>query len=213
MFIGTKVQMEGFTGYSGGLDKKSGVTGKESIYTTYGQNEQKIEIMFHVSTLLLFQEDDPQKVERKRHIGNDVVVMIFKESNGPNDTVDVTSFVSHFNHVFIIVNPVKDGRTTRYRVTVVTKPPVAPFPPYIPKTGNIFNRDDSFRDWILKKCKIYKYKYKYIIIFFNFCIYLFVVINAERTAMEAPDFRGSLMNTRKTMLNEIIEVSNHPNKK
>ena len=39
-----------------------------------------IEIMFHVSALLPFQELDLQRVERKRHLGNDVVLIIFHES-------------------------------------------------------------------------------------------------------------------------------------
>ena len=35
-------------------------------------------MMFHVSTLLPFFPADPQQVERKRHIGNDLVVIIFQ---------------------------------------------------------------------------------------------------------------------------------------
>ena len=40
---------------------KDDITGKESIYTEF----QGFEIMFHVSTLLPFHPDDPQKLERK----------------------------------------------------------------------------------------------------------------------------------------------------
>lgn len=36
--------------------------------------------MYHVSTLLPFHEDDKQRVERKRHLGNDVVNVIFVDS-------------------------------------------------------------------------------------------------------------------------------------
>ncbi len=34
--------------------------------------------MFHVSTLLPLHESDVQKLERKRHIGNDIVIVVFK---------------------------------------------------------------------------------------------------------------------------------------
>jgi len=50
--------------------------------------------MFHVAPLLPFQEDDKQRVERKRHLGNDVVLLIFLEGNQP---LDPTIFKSHFN--------------------------------------------------------------------------------------------------------------------
>jgi len=50
-------------------------TGVESIYTEFrGQH-----IMFHVSTLLPYFPMDNQQVERKRHLGNDIVVIVFLE--------------------------------------------------------------------------------------------------------------------------------------
>jgi len=38
-----------------------------------------IEVMFHVCTLLPAQAQDVQRVERKRHIGNDVVTFVYLE--------------------------------------------------------------------------------------------------------------------------------------
>jgi len=49
------------------------MTGKHSIYTVYEGHE----IMFHVSTLLPYSRDNRQQVERKRHIGNDIVNIVF----------------------------------------------------------------------------------------------------------------------------------------
>ena len=40
-----------------------------------------IEIMFHVSTLLPYEKNDPQKLQRKRHIGNDIVCVVFLEAD------------------------------------------------------------------------------------------------------------------------------------
>lgn len=47
-----------------------GSTGEYSVYAKLAQ----FEIMFHVAPLLPHQPDDVQQVERKRHLGNDVVV-------------------------------------------------------------------------------------------------------------------------------------------
>jgi hypothetical protein len=60
--------------------------------------------MFHVSTLLPYSFDNPQQLERKRHLGNDIVVLIFKEGNTPYlpDTI-----ASDFNHVVAVVQPVR----------------------------------------------------------------------------------------------------------
>ena len=35
--------------------------------------------MFHVASLLPFNPDDKQRLERKRHLGNDVVLVLFLE--------------------------------------------------------------------------------------------------------------------------------------
>lgn len=47
--------------------------------------------MFHVSTMLPFNPNDEQQVCKKRHIGNDVVVIIFKENNIPFDPLCIRS--------------------------------------------------------------------------------------------------------------------------
>lgn len=52
------------------------MTGRFSVYTIYEGHE----IMFHVSTMLPYSKDNKQQVERKRHIGNDIVNIIFVDS-------------------------------------------------------------------------------------------------------------------------------------
>ena len=37
--------------------------------------------MFHVSTMLPHEECDAQKLQKKRHIGNDIVCVAFLESD------------------------------------------------------------------------------------------------------------------------------------
>ena len=65
-------------------------TGKYSYYTTF----RGYEIMFHVNTLLPYFPLDPQQLERKRHVGNDVGVIIFTEGADP---ISIQSFTSELN--------------------------------------------------------------------------------------------------------------------
>jgi RAP1 GTPase activating protein 1 len=52
------VVVSGFDKYKGGLDTVHDLTGLYSVYTHW----RGIEIMFHVSTLLPYEKNDPQKV-------------------------------------------------------------------------------------------------------------------------------------------------------
>ena len=53
-----------FTSYRGGLDVVGDQTGEESVYTVYKGRE----IMFHVSTLLPFDEQDTQHVMKIHYV-------------------------------------------------------------------------------------------------------------------------------------------------
>ena len=55
-------------------------TGEESVYEKYDDSE----IMFHVSTLLPLSNRDGQHIEKKRHIGNDRVAIVFQDENTVN---------------------------------------------------------------------------------------------------------------------------------
>jgi len=152
-FIGQRVNLLGWDKYRGGLDVKANVTGEKSVYATVLGHE----IMFHVCTMLPFVEEDEQKVERKRHIGNDVVVLVFKDQGDPTDLFNPAIFRSHFIHCIFVVTPVKgpDGTTTHYRLTISNKPGVPPYPPHFPSPAgpdsNLFEKTPKFRDWLLLK--------------------------------------------------------------
>ena len=152
--LGDRVTLNGFRRYAGGLDVRgSNSTGTTSVFTDYGTPLAPLEIMFHVAPLMPSRPDDAQFIDRKRHIGNDVCVLVFKEGSEP---IDFTSFVSHFNTIFLVVSPLpatNSGNDTplKYRVAVVCKNPVQPFPPYFPNDDNIFTESPQFRDWLLQK--------------------------------------------------------------
>ena len=54
--LGDKVRLKGFDKYKGGLDTVHDLTGLYSVYTHW----RSIEVMFHVSTLLPYEKNDPQ---------------------------------------------------------------------------------------------------------------------------------------------------------
>ena len=75
-------------------------TGTHSVYATY----QSQEIMFHVSTMLPFTANNRQQLLRKRHIGNDIVTIVFQEPGAEPFTPKTIR--SHFQHVFVVIRAI-----------------------------------------------------------------------------------------------------------
>lgn len=94
--LGQRIPLKDHRGYRGGLDIQNGHTGEEAIYDVFKERE----IMFHVSTMLPYRDNDPQQLQRKRHIGNDIVAVVFQEENTP---FSPDMIASHFLHAFIVV--------------------------------------------------------------------------------------------------------------
>uniref|UniRef100_A0A5F7ZRG7 RAP1 GTPase activating protein 2 n=1 Tax=Macaca mulatta TaxID=9544 RepID=A0A5F7ZRG7_MACMU len=103
--LGDTITLQDFKGFRGGLDVTHGQTGVESVYTTFRDRE----IMFHVSTKLPFTEGDAQQLQRKRHIGNDIVAIIFQEENTP---FVPDMIASNFLHAYIVVQVETPGTET-----------------------------------------------------------------------------------------------------
>lgn len=80
-----------------------------SYYELYDQKE----IMFHVSTLLPYSRNDSSQIQRKRHIGNDIVTIVFQEENTP---FHPSMIKSNFLHVFLVIQPVQVLSRTCYKV-------------------------------------------------------------------------------------------------
>jgi RAP1 GTPase activating protein 1 len=57
-------------------------------------------VLFHVASLLPYSPGDSQQLQRKRHIGNDIVAIIFQEEPTP---FSPDMIASHFLHAFIVV--------------------------------------------------------------------------------------------------------------
>lgn len=142
--LGQRVELSSHEGYRGGLDTKHGQTGTHAVYQVHKDHE----IMFHVSTLLPFIETDSQQLQRKCHIGNDIVAIVFQDANTPFSPDMITS---HFLHAYIVVQPIDPCTDkTRYRVSVTAKEDVPHFLPPLPSPA-IFRKGHDFKDFLLDK--------------------------------------------------------------
>ncbi|KNC97762.1 uncharacterized protein SPPG_06762 [Spizellomyces punctatus DAOM BR117] len=173
--LGDKVELQGWQGYAAGLDTKHGQTGKHSLFTKW----RNFDIMFHVSTYLPYKKEDKQQIQRKRHIGNDIVTIIFLEGDGKFNPKSVKS---QFLHVFIVV---REDRVTRpgevgYRIALASNVDVPPFAPPLP-TPPVFWDKAELRDFLLAK-----------------------MVNAENAAYKAPKFKTPHHRTRNAVIDEII---------
>ncbi|XP_048844096.1 signal-induced proliferation-associated 1-like protein 2 isoform X2 [Brienomyrus brachyistius] len=174
--LGQRVRLKGFTKYRAQLDNKTDSTGTHSLYTTY----KDYELMFHVSTMLPYTPNNRQQLLRKRHIGNDIVTVVFQEPGALPFTPK--NIRSHFQHVFVIVkvhNPCTEN--VCYSVAVSRSKDVPPFGPPIPK-GVTFPKSAVFRDFLLAK-----------------------VINGENAAHKSEKFRAMATRTRQEYLKDLAE--------
>ncbi|XP_061774988.1 rap1 GTPase-activating protein 2-like isoform X8 [Nerophis ophidion] len=142
--LGDNIELHDFKGFRGGLDVSHGQTGTESVYTVFRQRE----IMFHVSTKLPFTDGDIQQLQRKRHIGNDIVAAVFQEEPTPF-VPDIIA--SNFLHAYVLIqaeNPCTEN--TIYKVSVTAREDVPPFGPLLPNPA-VFKKGPEFRDFLLTK--------------------------------------------------------------
>lgn len=138
--------------------------------------------MFHVSTMLPFTPNNKQQLHRKRHIGNDIVTIVFQEPGAKPFTPK--GIRSQFQHVFIIVRAMSPcTENTHYKVAVSRSKDVQVFGPPI-KDGAIFPKGKAFAEFILAK-----------------------VVNAENAAHRSEKFVTMATRTRQEYLKEL--VSNH----
>lgn len=81
------------------MDTRHGQTGDSAVYEVFRGRE----VLFHVASLLPYSPGDSQQLQRKRHIGNDIVAIIFQEEATP---FSPDMIASHFLHAFIVVQVV-----------------------------------------------------------------------------------------------------------
>ncbi|KAI4456255.1 tuberin [Holotrichia oblita] len=95
--------------FLGGLEQ-GGNDGKFS----YIWQDDVIRVMFHVATLMPNKESDPNCHEKKRHIGNNNVTIVYNESG---DDYHINTIKGQFNFACIIIQPL-DHYTNKVTVKV-----------------------------------------------------------------------------------------------
>lgn len=145
-------------------------TGTHTYFTHFGG----FDIVYHVATCLPYSDANAQQLERKRHIGNDVVSLIFQD--GP-DTFDPSVLTTKFTHVIAVVQHYTDDQgRSRYKFAIANKPGVREYGPVNPNVS--WKLGNTFREFLLTK-----------------------LINGERAAYYSPGF--ALSRTRRMWLWEI----------
>ncbi|XP_032334354.1 GTPase-activating Rap/Ran-GAP domain-like protein 3 isoform X2 [Camelus ferus] len=173
--LGDTITLKGWTGYRGGLDTKNDTTGIHSVYTVY----QGHEIMFHVSTMLPYSKENKQQVERKRHIGNDIVTIVFQEGEEPSPAFKPSMIRSHFTHIFALVR--YDQQNDNYRLKIFSEESVPLFGPPLPSPP-VFTDHQEFRDFLLVK-----------------------LINGEKATLETPTFAQKRRRTLDMLIRSLYQ--------
>lgn len=173
--LGQRIRLRDHKGYRGGLDIQNGHTGDTAVYEVFKERE----IMFHVSTLLPYTEGDPQQLQRKRHIGNDIVAIVFQEENTPFSPAMIAS---HFLHAFIVVQPLEPNTPNcRYKISVTARDDVPFFGPTLPQPS-VFKKGPELKEFLLTK-----------------------LINAENACYKADKFAQLELRTRTSLLQNLVD--------
>ncbi|XP_014215307.1 GTPase-activating Rap/Ran-GAP domain-like protein 3 [Copidosoma floridanum] len=176
--LGQKIRLRGWDKFRGGLDVKGDMTGKESVYTVYAGHE----VMYHVSTLLPHSKDNPQQLERKRHIGNDIVNIVYTDDASLLDTFNPNCIKSQFTHVFAVVTSESlDEETTGWRIAIYCDENVPLFGPSLP-CPPLFEDANNFREFLLVK-----------------------LINGEKATFDTPTFSRKRERTLDTLLRDMYQ--------
>ena len=111
--------------------------------------------------------------------GNDIVALVFQESNTP---FAPDMIASHFLHAFIVVQPVEPcTANVRYRITVAARDGVNYFGPTLPDPA-VFRKGPEFREFLLTK-----------------------LLNAENACYKAQKFAKLELRTRTALLTSLVD--------
>ncbi|RMX62071.1 hypothetical protein DD238_007203 [Peronospora effusa] len=137
--LGWKVDMLTHRGFVGGLDTnpKSLSNGKTTLYYASSHSE----VVYHVVTMMPTKSSDPQQIDKKRHVGNDYVHIVW--SDNANQSYDPSTITSHFNDVQIVIYPLRKAQRGLFLVKIHTKDKVPLFGPL--QSGMVIHQVDLAR--------------------------------------------------------------------
>ena len=146
--------------------------------------------------------EDPQQLERKRFLGNDIVVIVFLDSDvtSPYKAETITSQFNHVsrsfsfpiseyltsykNQILLVVQPAKklEQEVTHYKVEVARKKGVPSFEPTLPNNRYLLPKSNVLRHFLLTK-----------------------LVNGERACFEAPQFAPKIKKSRREILASLLK--------
>ncbi|XP_053685229.1 tuberin isoform X2 [Sabethes cyaneus] len=92
--------------------------GKDGNFTYIWQDDI-VQVTFHVATLMPNHKHDPNCNEKKKHIGNDFVSIVYNESG---EEYDLKTIKAQFNYACVVIEPME---LESNRVFVLAKPDIA----------------------------------------------------------------------------------------
>lgn len=131
--LGWEVDLVSHKGFSGGLDcnPKSLSNGASTFYYA----DSSTEMIYHILTKMPTKSGDPQQIDKKRHVGNDFVHIVWSENH--RDYLP-TTISSNFNDVQIVIHPFARSHQGMYRIQIYSKPEIPVFGPLL--SGMVVNR-------------------------------------------------------------------------
>ena len=157
--------------YTGGLNDQKVERAPVDFDIITSKFNNEIDCVFHISTFLPFNLENTLQPERKRILHNNPVSIIFKEYNGTIEQIDISSFKSYTNNVFIVIGydiTQKDTDVPLYDLNVCVKNDIPPIPPFI--YWKKYRHEQAFSEFLLAK-----------------------LLNADRLAKKSPYLRGKQM--------------------
>jgi RAP1 GTPase activating protein 1 len=174
-FLGEQVDLRAWQGYSGGLDtSRNGYTGETTFYTRW----QQLEIVFHAAPLIPSPPRSSSVVDRKRHIGNDIVVIVFRDKNAK--PVKLETLKSKAVQVVVVVTPMSAKREFEFSIELYRRRGVPDIPILSGPILSVRNTREH-RDLLLTQ-----------------------LLLAERASYKAPPLANLIGKTRSSMLRELV---------
>jgi len=125
--IGWLVDLKTHAGFMGGLDRNL-TFGKVAPYFA----TSSYEVVFHAPTLMPTNPADDQQIDKKKHVGNDFVHIVWSEHKRDYKPTTITS---NFNEAHIVIYPLPNGL---FRIQIFRKEKLQFFGPLL--DGMVVNK-------------------------------------------------------------------------
>jgi hypothetical protein len=137
--LGWEIELDKHRGFCGGLDSnpKSLSNGKTALYYANSHSE----VIFHVITKMPTKESDKQQIDKKRHVGNDYVHIVWSDND--SHEYDPGTITSHFNDVQVVIYPLRKTQKGLFLIQIFSKEKVPLFGPL--QSGMVVHQQDLAR--------------------------------------------------------------------